>query len=143
VDRRHAGWRNCWRCIGPASFGPELEVAIDNDQFVARSTDVAGRSGLVRSSRLGCRVPTYWPRLVACGTWVVKAYYTPYLGPERVEVATARDDLRQHVTTVGTVHLALGGSAYELVATAARHRRREEAGVCLKQTVFGRGWVSG
>jgi hypothetical protein len=50
--------------------GPELEVAIDNDQFVARSTDVAGE---VRARALvearGCRVPTYWPRLVACGTW--------------------------------------------------------------------------
>jgi uncharacterized protein (DUF1684 family) len=36
-----------------------------------------------------------------------------------VEVATARPDLRQHVTAIGTVHLALGDSAYELVATAA------------------------
>jgi uncharacterized protein (DUF1684 family) len=50
---------------------------------------------------------------------VVRAYYTPYPVPERVEVSTARDDLRQHVTTVGTVHIALGGSAYELVATTA------------------------
>jgi len=51
--------------------------------------------------------------------WVVKAYYTPYVQPEQVEVSTARDDLRQHVTAVGTVHLALGGTAYELLATAA------------------------
>jgi uncharacterized protein (DUF1684 family) len=51
--------------------------------------------------------------------WVVKAYYTPYVAPTRVEVSTARDDLRQHVTAVGTVHVALGGTAYELVATAA------------------------
>ncbi|MEU4288792.1 DUF1684 domain-containing protein [Kribbella sp. NPDC026596] len=51
--------------------------------------------------------------------WVVKAYYTPYVKPEQVEVSTARDDLRQHVTAVGTVHVALGGAAYELVATAA------------------------
>jgi uncharacterized protein (DUF1684 family) len=51
--------------------------------------------------------------------WVVRGYYTPYPVPERVEVSTARDDLRQHVTTVGTVHIALGGSVYELVATAA------------------------
>lgn len=35
--------------------------------------------------------------------WVVKAYYTPYAKPEQVEVSTARDDLRQHVTAVGTV----------------------------------------
>jgi uncharacterized protein len=51
--------------------------------------------------------------------WVVRGYYTAYAEPERVEVATARGDLRQHVTAVGTVHLALGGSAYELVATGA------------------------
>jgi uncharacterized protein (DUF1684 family) len=31
--------------------------------------------------------------------------------------------LRQHVTAVGTVHLALGGSAYELVVTAAGEGR--------------------
>jgi hypothetical protein len=51
--------------------------------------------------------------------WVVRGYYTPYATPRKVEVSTARDDLRQHVTAVGTVHVALGGSAYELVATAA------------------------
>ncbi|MFG1621865.1 DUF1684 domain-containing protein [Kribbella sp. NPDC049227] len=51
--------------------------------------------------------------------WVVRGYYTPYAEPERVEVSTARDDLRQHVTAVGTVHLALGDTAYELVATPA------------------------
>lgn len=60
-------------------------------------------------------VPTY--RVTP--DWVVKAYYTPYPQPRRVEVSTARSDLRQYVTTVGTVHVALGGSAYELVATAA------------------------
>ncbi|WP_112249089.1 DUF1684 domain-containing protein [Kribbella monticola] len=51
--------------------------------------------------------------------WKVTGYFTPFSEPERVEVATARPDLRQHVTAVGTVHVALGESAYELVATAA------------------------
>ena len=51
--------------------------------------------------------------------WKVTGHYTPYEEPQRVEVSTARADLRQHVTAVGTVHLALGDSAYELVATSA------------------------
>jgi uncharacterized protein (DUF1684 family) len=51
--------------------------------------------------------------------WQVTGHFTPFTEPERVEVATARPDLRQHVTAVGTVHVALGESAYELVATAA------------------------
>ncbi|QNE19085.1 DUF1684 domain-containing protein [Kribbella qitaiheensis] len=51
--------------------------------------------------------------------WLVTGHFTPFTEPERVEVATARPDLRQHVTAVGTVHVALGESAYELVATSA------------------------
>ncbi|GAA1561758.1 hypothetical protein GCM10009804_18140 [Kribbella hippodromi] len=51
--------------------------------------------------------------------WSVTGYFSPYPKAQRVEVATARDDLRQHVTAVGTVHVALGDRAYELVATAA------------------------
>ena len=53
---------------------------------------------------------------VEAADWAVRGYYTPYATPQKVEVSTARDDLRQHVTAVGTVHVALGGSAYELVA---------------------------
>ena len=55
--------------------------------------------------------------------WKVTGYFTPFSEPERVEVATARQDLRQHVTAVGTVHVALGDSAYELVATSAGEGR--------------------
>jgi uncharacterized protein (DUF1684 family) len=51
--------------------------------------------------------------------WVATGYFTPIAKPQRVEVSTAREDLRQHVTVVGAVHVALGGTAYELVATAA------------------------
>jgi uncharacterized protein (DUF1684 family) len=50
--------------------------------------------------------------------WVVTGHYTPYARAERVEVPTARPDLRQHVTVVGAIHLALGGTAYELAVTA-------------------------
>jgi len=51
--------------------------------------------------------------------WTVTGHYTPYDEPQRVEVSTARADLSAYVTAVGTVHLALGDTAYELVATAA------------------------
>jgi uncharacterized protein (DUF1684 family) len=60
-------------------------------------------------------VPTY----AVDPSWVITGHFSRYEEPVRIEVATARPDLRQHVTAVGTVHLALGGSAYELVATAA------------------------
>ncbi|GAA1583489.1 DUF1684 domain-containing protein [Kribbella karoonensis] len=51
--------------------------------------------------------------------WIVTGYFSPYPKAQRMEVSTARDDLRQHITAVGTVHLALGATAYELVATSA------------------------
>ncbi|MGW7679623.1 DUF1684 domain-containing protein [Kribbella sp. NPDC054772] len=55
--------------------------------------------------------------------WVVTGYFSPFPKAQQLEVSTARDDLRQHVTAVGTVHVALGGTAYELVATAAGDNR--------------------
>jgi uncharacterized protein (DUF1684 family) len=64
-------------------------------------------------------VPTY----PTDPSWVVTGHFTPYQEPVRFEVATARPDLRQHVNAIGTVHLALGDSAYELVATAAGEGR--------------------
>jgi uncharacterized protein (DUF1684 family) len=59
------------------------------------------------------------PTFAVDPSWVVTGHFSPYEEPVRVEVATARAGLRQHVTAIGTVHLALGDSAYELVATAA------------------------
>jgi uncharacterized protein (DUF1684 family) len=64
-------------------------------------------------------VPTY----ELDDSWVVTGYFSPYPKAQRVEVSTARDDLRQNITAVGTVHVALGGTAYELVATAAGDSR--------------------
>ncbi|MDX3000872.1 DUF1684 domain-containing protein [Kribbella solani] len=55
--------------------------------------------------------------------WLVTGYFSPYPKAQRLEVTTARDDLRQHVIAVGTVHVALGDRAYELVATAAGDSR--------------------
>lgn len=56
-------------------------------------------------------------------SWTVTGYFSPYAKAQRVEVSTARDDLRQDITAVGTVHVALGDTAYELVATAAGDSR--------------------
>jgi uncharacterized protein (DUF1684 family) len=92
-------------------YGDRLvELVLRGGRYAVRQRDprAAMRRGFTG-------VPTY----PVNADWVVRGYYTPYPEPERVEVSTARDDLRQHVTAVGTVHLALGGSAYELVATAA------------------------
>jgi uncharacterized protein (DUF1684 family) len=92
-------------------YGDRLvELVLRGGRYAVRRRDprAATRQGFTG-------VPTY----PVNPDWVVKGYYTPYTEPERVEVSTARDDLRQYVTAVGTVHFALGESAYELVATAA------------------------
>ncbi|MFI7061963.1 DUF1684 domain-containing protein [Kribbella sp. NPDC050124] len=92
-------------------YGDRLaELVLRGGRYAVRQRDPRA------STRRGFSgVPTY----PVTPDWVVTAYYTPYSQPSRVEVSTARSDLRQHVTAVGTVHVALGGSAYELVATAA------------------------
>jgi uncharacterized protein (DUF1684 family) len=64
-------------------------------------------------------VPTY----PVDDAWAVTGYFSPYARARRVEVSTARTDLRQHISAVGTVHVALGGTTYELVATAAADGR--------------------
>jgi len=96
-------------------FGNRLvELVLRGGRYAVRQRDpgAATRQGFAG-------VPTY----PLDPEWVVRGWYTPYGAPERVEVSTARDDLRQHVTAVGTVHLALGGAAYELVATGASDGR--------------------
>jgi uncharacterized protein len=92
-------------------YGDRLaELVLRGGRYAARQRDPRAAT-----RRAFTGVPTY----PVNPEWVVKGYYTPRAEPERVEVSTARDDLRQHVTAVGTVHLALDGSAYELVATGA------------------------
>jgi uncharacterized protein (DUF1684 family) len=96
-------------------FGNRLvELVLRGGRYAVRQRDpgAATRQGFTG-------VPTY----PLNPEWVVRGWYTPYGAPERIEVSTARDDLRQQVTAVGTVHLALGDSAYELVATAASDNR--------------------
>jgi uncharacterized protein (DUF1684 family) len=87
-----------------------VELVLRGGRYAIRQRDpqAATRAGF-------SGVPTY----PVDPAWVVKGHFTPYDEAERVEVATARPDLRQHVNAIGTVHLALGDSAYELVATAA------------------------
>jgi uncharacterized protein (DUF1684 family) len=92
-------------------YGDKLvELVLRGGRYAIRQRDPKA------ATRLGFSgVPAYPvdPR------WVTTGHFTPLAQGERVEVATARPDLRQHVTVVGTVHLALDESAYELVATAA------------------------
>ncbi|GAA0602600.1 DUF1684 domain-containing protein [Kribbella sandramycini] len=96
-------------------FGDRLiELVLRGGRYAVRQRDPGAET---RADFSG--VPAY----PLDASWAVRGYYTPYGAPERIEVSTARDDLRQHVTAVGTVHLALGGSAYELVATAAADGR--------------------
>jgi len=51
-------------------------------------------------------------------SWVKPGRYTAFHTPRRIEVATARSDLRQHITAVGTVEVAINGRPHPLIATA-------------------------
>ena len=55
--------------------------------------------------------------------WVVPGRFTAYDEPRSITVDTARDDLRQQVSAVGTVEIALDGGPATLVATAGRNGR--------------------
>ena len=50
--------------------------------------------------------------------WIRPGQFTACRHPGRITVDTARDDLRQQVTAVGTVEVEIGGDTYSLVATA-------------------------
>ena len=50
--------------------------------------------------------------------WLVKGRYEPFDAPQQISVSTARDDLVQQITGVGTVLLELDGEQYPLIATA-------------------------
>lgn len=87
-----------------------VELVLRGGRYAIRQRDPGA------ATRIGFSgVPTY----PVDPAWVITGHFSAYEKPVRIEVATARPDLRQHVTAIGTVHLALGESAYELVATAA------------------------
>ncbi|MEV8374407.1 DUF1684 domain-containing protein [Kribbella sp. NPDC056861] len=91
-----------------------VELVLRGGRYAVRQRDPNA------STRAGFSgVPTY----PVDSSWVVTGHFSPYEEPKRIEVSTAREDLRQHVTAIGTVHLAIGDSAYELVATAAGEGR--------------------
>lgn len=91
-----------------------VELVLRGGRYAIRQRDPRA------TTRVGFSgVPTY----PVDPAWVVTGHFSPREEPVRIEVATARPDLRQHITAIGTVHLALGDSAYELVATAAGEGR--------------------
>jgi uncharacterized protein (DUF1684 family) len=51
-------------------------------------------------------------------SWVRPGRYTAFHTPRRIEVDTARSDLRQHITAVGTVEVIIDGRPHPLIATA-------------------------
>ena len=50
--------------------------------------------------------------------WLSHGRFEPFVAPQRISVSTARDDLVQQITGVGTVTLELDGRQYSLIATA-------------------------
>jgi len=57
------------------------------------------------------------PALPVSEAWQVPATFTAFDAPRAVTVDTARDDLRQNVTAVGTVGFEVNGRPYSLTAT--------------------------
>jgi len=51
-------------------------------------------------------------------SWVKPGRYTAFHAPRPIEVDTARSDLRQHITAVGTVEVIIDGQPHPLIATA-------------------------
>jgi len=56
-------------------------------------------------------------------SWVKPGRYTAFHTPRRIEVETARGDLRQHITAVGMVEVAIDGRPHPLIATAGPNGR--------------------
>ncbi len=56
-------------------------------------------------------------------TWVHSGTFTPLAAATAIRVETARPDLRQQVTAVGTVDLRIGDTTYRLTATAGPQGR--------------------
>jgi uncharacterized protein (DUF1684 family) len=52
--------------------------------------------------------------------WVLPGRYTPFDDPWVVQVATARQDLLQSATILGTVTIEFGATAYELAASTGK-----------------------
>ncbi|GAA1554089.1 DUF1684 domain-containing protein [Kribbella lupini] len=86
-----------------------VELLVRDGRYALRQRDP---SAATRTGFTG--VPTY----PVDPAWVVTGHYTPYNQAERTVVDTARPDLRAQLKLVGAVHLALGGTAYELAVTA-------------------------
>ena len=74
----------------------------------------AVRASPIKPSLAFCAaVDWYW----SDGSMVVPATFTAFDAPRAVTVDTARDDLRQNVTAVGTVSFPLDGRQHTLTAT--------------------------
>jgi uncharacterized protein (DUF1684 family) len=69
-------------------------------------------------------------------SWVKPGRYSAFPTSRRIEVDTARSDLRQHITAVGTVEVAFNGRPHPLIATAGPGGR---LAVSFRDETNGRG----
>jgi uncharacterized protein (DUF1684 family) len=88
-----------------------IELVLRGGRYAIRLRDP---SAVTRTEFQG--VPTF----PVSQEWVLRGRYTPFDEPWVVEVSTAREDLLQSVTLVGTVTLELGSTAYELAANSGK-----------------------
>ncbi|MET0965158.1 MAG: DUF1684 domain-containing protein, partial [Nakamurella sp.] len=56
-------------------------------------------------------------------SWIRPGHFTALAEPGKITVETARSDLRQQVTAVGSVEVEIGSHLHSLVATAGQHGR--------------------
>lgn len=63
------------------------------------------------------------PAFAVDPSWITPGQFTAFAAPRRITVDTARDDLQQQVTAVGTVELTFPDGSHTLVATAGQGGR--------------------
>ncbi|MET3806265.1 uncharacterized protein (DUF1684 family) [Nakamurella sp. UYEF19] len=94
-----------WVSIGDV----QIELALRGGRYAIRTRDPQA------SALLGfAGVPTF----DIDEKWVVTGHFEPFDAPRQIEVSTARDDLVQSITGVGTVTIVLQGQSVELTVTA-------------------------
>jgi uncharacterized protein (DUF1684 family) len=91
-----------------------VELILRGGRYAIRLRDPAGPE---RAAFTGV------PAFPVDPTWIRPGRFTALAVPGRITVETARSDLRQQVTAVGTVEVEIDGQLHSLVATAGQGGR--------------------
>jgi uncharacterized protein len=86
-----------------------IELALRGGRYTIRTRDP---EAITRTAFSGV------PAFDVDQKWLVHGRFEAFDEPRRISVSTARDDLVQQITGVGTVTLEVDGTSYSLIATA-------------------------